>query len=391
MPVIGDIKPRGALLYQCSKVVKDLNELHFRSSDYPPFLKDAAALFDTSHVVANVAAGRYAKLDLAEPYAASARILGQLKVNSEVARLREDLLRSAEDLSVVTPLEAFHYGTGNWDYFSKAQLAELDFAKIGRFEWLFELLTNNSEDNRNEWLETLFEDVAEQLNISELFDYMPDADETMSSSALIRTWSDRKKIWLRDTVSALPDYAARRDDHAELRAFKKEYLPDYGQPDVKDDTVLFDLLMEKGIRRTGSTRLKLKGVDQDLGYYAESVNYEHHETFKEVDWVWLINTTGAPQMYYQSAEQPFLEDAIWREPEDREATFWWKQMRAAEKESERKKAEDREKRLEDARRKAEKREKRLARKRNAEVVEKNTRYAPSKPVTDMIRGWLKRT
>ena len=400
MPVTGDSEPRGALVYQCYKAYKDLSELHFRDSDFPSVLKDAAALYDTVLSVAGLHARLFATVDLAGPFAASARILSHLDADPLIDRLRKDFLQSAEDLKDVPPVEAALYQMGGRDDLSEERLKKLDFVTHDRFQWFFDWLTGSSVDRRDEWVGTLFEDVAERLNIGRLIEFMPEPDKTMSDKALFGAWIEKQEAWLRDTVAVLPDYAARRDDHAEIQAILKEYVPDsISMPRPKYDPVLFDLLMEKGIRRTGSTLLKQGSADGTVFYRVESKDYEHHEALEEVDWVWLINTTDAPQIYYQSADQPFLEDANWREPEDYNATFVAKQRRAIEEESKKKKAEKNEKWLEDKRRREEKRQKRLAVKKRKEedrkIREAKEREAESvvdavpKQVWDKIHNYWK--
>lgn len=334
---------------------------------------DAAALYDTTLSVTGLHARRFAALDLAEPYAASARILAHLNSDPEIDRFRAGLLRSAEELGRVTPEEAYLFQTGNRDHFSEQRLEELDFATHDRFEWLIK-----KEDHRQDWAETLFQKVADQLGLDALFENMPAPEKTTSDRDALGDWISRKETWMRDTVAALPDYASRREDRAELVAMMMQ--SDFGyspKRNLENDTVLFDLLAEKGLRRTGSDRLKMMDTNGDISHIGDSIFYEHHAAFKDVDWVWLIKTTGATQLYYQSAKEPFLDDAIRRKPQDYNATAFAREQQALADARNRKHAKGRES---------------VARRKytpkTPEVAQVN---APSKSVMEAIRGLLRRT
>ncbi|WP_439124522.1 hypothetical protein [Marivita sp.] len=374
IPVLIDLTRRGVLIGQCKEVVERLEKLHFRSSDFPPLLAEAAALYDTTLTVAGLQGKVFATVNLAKPYAASARLFTRLECDPELERFGTDLLRSAEEMSRVKPVEAFHYQINDRDYFSEQRLAELDHAVYGRFSWL----SDNENEYREEWAIALFENVAEQLELIKLFENMPDPEKTVVDQALHRAWIEHKETWLRDTVSALPNYETRRDDTAELRALMMERDPEFmPRTSLQFDSDLFDLLLEKGLRRCGSSNLKMRRVDGKIIYGAESPPYEHQVRFKDADWIWLIKTTGAPQIYYQDAEKPFLEDAIRRVPEDYKSTLFSQQERANAEERNRKALE--------------RRNRRTLASREGRVIEKNPTNAPSSFVMETIRGWLKRT
>jgi hypothetical protein len=65
--------------------------------------------------------------------------------------------------------------------------------------------------------------------------------------------------------------------------------------------------------------LKLRNVAGAIKYGSSSPQYEHHAGFAETDWVWLIETTGAPQIFFADPANPRLEDAKRREFADRAA------------------------------------------------------------------------
>lgn len=366
IPVTRDKEARGNLMFQCYDTVDKLRKLHFRDSDFPPNMAEAAALYDTTLTVSGLHAKSFATIDLAKPYLASARLLAQLSRDPEIDRLCEDLLRSGNELSRVTPQEAFHYQTNNRGFFDEARLAELDFSAHGRFKWL----SDNTDAYREEWVMTLFENAAGQLGIGAFFEDMPDPQSTVADREVRQSWIQHQATWMRDTVAALPDYAARREDCAELRAMLIEVIPDYApKTQVEHDMVLFDLLQDKGLRRTGSTMLKLRTAAGKIKHQSDSRYYEHHKDFNDTDWVWLIQTTGAAQIYYQSAEHPYLEDAVRVEPENFKATTFSREQQAL----------------------AEARNRKREKRREGEVIANHPPTAPSKSVMDSIRGWLNRS
>ncbi|MEO1639063.1 MAG: hypothetical protein AAFU41_07435 [Pseudomonadota bacterium] len=366
MPITADLKPRGALLLQCYRAVDMLEKLHFRRSDFPPFMKEAAALYDTTLSVAGLQARSFATIDLVGPYADSARILSHLNGNAEIDRFAADIARSADELRRATPVEAYQYQTFQRDTFAEHRLAELDLAAHERFNWL----SSKPNEEREEWVTTLFETVAEQLELEKLFETMAEPKRTLEDRALLRAWIAHQEAWLRKTIAALPDYEERRDDNAELRDVMMQSNPRVVlNTNLEYDTDLFDLLIQKGLRRCDAIMLKLRKVNGVISHSGESVHYEHHAGFKDVDWVWLIKTTGAPQLYFQSADQPYLDDAVRQAPDDFKATLFSQEQQA----------------------RAEARARKQMKRREVDVESDDPSDAPSKSVMDTIRSWLGRT
>jgi hypothetical protein len=270
--------------------------------------------------------------------------------------LRHDLEAAAWDLEKLTADEAYNYSRYARDAFEPARLQEID-AAFDRFSWV------NETENAKQLVPDLFEIAARTLPIGDLFSF----------GASVET----RETWLRDAVASLPDYAARRDDMDDWLPILRHQGDDSVKWPSNRNKVLFDLLAKRGLRRVGHQSLKLRNVAGAIKYGSSSPQYEHHAGFAETDWVWLIETTGAPQIFFADPAKPRLEDAQRREIADRaaynESAFARQQdelvqKRAANLEKRRLEQDtwDREKPRE----------------------QKKARNAPSSGVMARIRGWL---
>lgn len=285
--------PADIALFELSFETRNtLVSLHVRDSDLPAEIAQAACLYEMAMIAAGFRNWN-TNLDPSACFASAAACLTRVALGGDAARLAADFAASADDLAALSAQEAFDATSGRYDALPPPVLAVYDQATQHRFSWI----ANQDDEVRAEALRDLFARVAEVLKLGAFFEFGADADA--------------RAAWRRDAVAALPDYAARKEDCAEWAAMVKKVEPDY-RPRYADhrDTVLFDLLAARGLRRTGSSYLKMRRVDGTLSYSAESVAYEKTAArFAEVDWVWRIKTTGADLIYYADPATPEIEKA----------------------------------------------------------------------------------
>lgn len=286
----GRFETSADLFAKCHETVLRLKDLHCRDDDLPPLLVEAAAFYDMALIACGLRNWTLTT-DMNAPLVAAARFLERLAPTAELTHLHDDFVTLSYDVGALTPREAFAYTQHIPDVLTPAQSEFLHETVHTRFDWIA------GQDDREHWIMDAFEDAARALDVDTLFEQGATGEES--------------KNWWRTMVAEQPDYLQRRDAKSDLIDVFSEFAPDatFARADACD-LVLFDLLAEKGLRRVDRKRLKLRKVNGKISHSPSAAYYDHHERFHEVDLVWLIETTGAQQIYFADPAAPSIEDAI---------------------------------------------------------------------------------